>query len=567
MLLAGAALAPPLYAQPTTEPIQTYALTNARIVVAPGRVIERGTIVLRDGRIVAVGAQVDVPADAFALDATGRTVYPGLIDAATSIGLPAVAATGGRGGRGGPPAAGPQTQPTGPPPETRPDQMAANVYAATEEQRAAWRQAGVTTVGLAFDGGIFPGQTAAVSIAPSAQGNFVLRTPVSLQVLLGRRRGGYPGTLMGAIAYIEQAFLDAQHALRVEDAFQRNAASAPRPTYDPRHRALAPAVRGTLPVWLHASAKRDLERAIALAERSAIQSWVMVGAQEGFQTVDALRAAGKPIIVSLDWPNPNTVTGRAYELHVAPVSGEDTQDAQADSAVARQLRGNAAALANAGLTIALSGYGLDRPADFRDHVLAAVEAGLSPDAALRALTIVPAQLLGLEGLIGTIENGKLANLVVVEGELFDRAGRIRHVFVEGRRHDIPDEPAGGREQRRAGGAGAASAAGVWVGAIDLPDMTLQFTMTLTDEAGSIAGDIASEAGSVPVSGERTGDAIVLRGTYAPPGQTAMAFTVTARIVESELRGTLTLQGQQPMEFNARLRDPGFGGQARRGGIR
>jgi imidazolonepropionase-like amidohydrolase len=565
-ILACAALAQPLYAQPTTEPIETYALTNARIVVAPGRVIERGTVVLRDGRIVAVGPQVQVPADALAIDLTGRTVYAGLIDVATSIGVPAVApAGGGRGGRGG---GGPAAaEPTGPPPEVRPDRMAANEYSATDDDREAWRRAGVTTLGLAFDGGIFPGQTAAVSLAPSGEGTFVLRTPVSQQVLLGRRRGGYPGTLMGALAYVEQAFLDARHAVRVEEAFAANPASAPRPTYDPQHRALAAAVRGELPIWFHAEAKRDLGRVIDLAERSGIEDYVLVGAQEGYLALDALRAAGRPVIVSLDFPNPNQVTGRAYEMHVAPVSGEDEAAEEADSAAARQLRANPAALAGAGLTIALSGHGLDSPAEFRQHVLAAVAAGLPADAALRALTVTPASLLGLEGLVGTVETGKLANLVVVEGDLFDESGKIRHVFVEGRRHDIPDAPQarGGRR----GGPGAAtevSAAGVWAGAIDMPGATMQFTMRLTDADGQLSGTIDSEAGSVEVTGERTGDAVLLQGTYAPPGQTAMSLSITARIAEGAMTGTLTLQGQQPIEFSARLRDPGSS-SSREGGSR
>jgi imidazolonepropionase-like amidohydrolase len=563
--LACAALAPPLYAQPTTEPIETYALTNARIVVAPGRVIEVGTVILRDGRILAVGPDVQVPADALTLDLTGKTVYPGLIDVATAVGLPTIGGGGGRGGRGG--GGGPAApEPTGPPPEVRPDRMAANEYTATEEDREAWRRAGVTTLGLAFDGGIFPGQTAAVSLAPSGAGTFVLRTPVSQQVLLGRRRGGYPGTLMGALAYVEQAFLDAQHAVTVEEAFARNPASAPRPTYDPEHRALAAAVRGDLPVWFHAEAKRDLGRVIDLAERSGIVDFALVGAQEGYLAIDELRAAGKPVIVSLDWPSPGTVTGRAHEMHVAPVSGEDEAGAEADSAAAHQLRANAAALADAGITIALSGHGLASPAEFRRHVLAAVEAGLAPDAALRALTVTPAQLLGLQGLVGTIENGKLANLVITDGDLFTADARIRHVFVEGRRHDIPDEPAPQADRRGGPGeaADAVSAAGTWAGAIDMPGATMQFTMTLTDSAGTLAGTIDSEAGSVEVSGERTGDSVLLQGSYAPPGQTAMALAIAATIDDGVMSGTLTLQGQAPIEFSARLRGPGSGA-SREGG--
>jgi imidazolonepropionase-like amidohydrolase len=564
-LLVAGALAPPLHAQSTPRPIQSYALTNARIVVAPGRVIERGTVVLRAGRIVAVDAQVQAAAGALPLDMTGMTIYAGLIDAASSIGLPSATRQGGRGPGGGPPASFQQARQAeaaeGPPPELRPHQPAADVWAPTEAQRAAWRNAGVTTVGLAFDGGIFPGQTSAVSVAEGAP---ALRTPVSQQVLLGRRRGGYPSTLMGSYAFIEQAFLDAQHALRVEQAVQRDAASAPRPAYDPQAVALGPAARGTLPVWYHASAERDLERIIDLARRTDIENYVLVGAQEGFRAVEALKAMGRPVIVSLDWPQPDAVTGRAYELNVAPAAGPDRADAEADSAAQRALRGNAAALANGGVTIALSGYGLDSPAELREHVLAAVEAGLSPEAALRALTITPAQLLGLEALVGTVETGKLANLVVVEGDLFARTGRIRHVFVEGRHHEVAEPVAPARGQRRAEAGEEVSAAGEWAGSIEMAGATMPFTLTLTDADGALSGTIAAETGEVSLSGERTGDDIVLRGTFAPPGLNAMAFTITGTIAGADLRGTLTVQGQPPVPFNARRRDGGSGFE---GGIR
>jgi imidazolonepropionase-like amidohydrolase len=559
-LLVAGALAPPLHAQSRPRPIQSYALTNARIVVSPGRVIEQGTVVLRDGRIVAVGANVEAPAGALPLDMTGMTIYPGLIDAASSTGLPPATRAGGRGpGGGGPPAAfqqARQAEAEGPPPEVRPDQPAADVWNPTADELAALRDIGVTTLGLAFEGGIFPGRTSAVSVGEAAA---PLRTPVALQVQLGRRRGGYPSTLMGAYAFIEQAFLDAQHALRVEQAFQRNAASAPRPAYDAQAAALAPAVSGSLPVWYHASAERDLQRVIALAERTGVQDYVLVGAQEGFRALDDLKAAGRPVIVSLDWPQADALTGRAYELNVAPVAGENRADAEADSAALRSLRGNAGALANAGITIALTGHGLDSPAGLRDHILGAVEAGLPPDAALRALTVTPARLLGLESITGTVETGKLANLVVVEGDLFARTGRIRHVFVEGQHHEVREAAAPARGQRRAQAAGDVSAAGEWGGSIEMAGATMPFTLTLTDAEGALAGRIAAETGEVQVSGERTDDAIVLRGTFAPPGLNAVAFTITGTIAGAELQGTLTVQGQPPVPFNARRRGGGAAG--------
>ena len=141
-------LAAPAVAQTELTPPRDYALANVRIVIAPGRVVERGTVLVRNGRITAAGATVTVPPGVAVLDLTGLTVYPGLIDAANSVGLPRVAAEG-RGGRGAAPAAA-AAGPIGPPPELNPGRAAADVFAATDGDLDGLRAAGITTVGLAF---------------------------------------------------------------------------------------------------------------------------------------------------------------------------------------------------------------------------------------------------------------------------------------------------------------------------------------------------------------------------------------------------------------------------------
>jgi imidazolonepropionase-like amidohydrolase len=305
------------------------------------------------------------------------------------------------------------------------------------------RAMGVTVVGLAFDSGILSGQTAALSLGSTSVDSALLRPRVGIQIGLQTRRGGYPTTLMGTMAYLEQAFSDALYQKRVAEAFERNPGQGPRPVRDADREALIAAAEGKMPVFIAASRESDLRRAVALAKRSNLD-YVLVGAQEGFRATDLLSKEAKPVIVSLNFPRPDEMSGRAFELHVAPLSGRDTADINADSAAARQLRGNAAALVKAGVPIALASFGLQRPQDFRTRVRNAVEAGLTPDEALRALTLTPARVLGLERVIGTIENGKMANLVVTEGDLFSRDGRIRHVFIEGRRFDIRETENTGR---------------------------------------------------------------------------------------------------------------------------
>jgi len=450
----------PVAAQVGTPAPSSYVLTNARIVTAPGRVIERGTVVIRDGRIAAVGAQVQVPADIQRIDLNGQTVYPGLIDVASQLGMPRTQADQPAGGRGAAPQAAPtqfalaRPASSGAIPEIQPTRLAAAVVQLRDADLEAARAQGITAVGLAFEPSIIGGQTAVLSLSGASVDSTVLRSPAAVQVGLQTRRGGYPTTLMGTLAYLEQAFSDAAYQQRVAESFDRDPARGPRPVRDADREALMPAAARKMPVLIAASRENDLLRAVALAKRLNLD-YLLLGAQEGYRAVPTLVKEARPVILSLDFPRPDAVTGRALELHIAPVTGRDTAKSSGDSLIARQVRGNAAALVKAGVPIALSSFGLQRPADFRERVRNVVEAGLSPDEALRALTSTPARILGLERVLGSIEPGKLANLVVTEGDLFDRNGRIRHVFVEGRKFDIRDTGPAQRQmqqQRTNGGA-------------------------------------------------------------------------------------------------------------------
>jgi imidazolonepropionase-like amidohydrolase len=555
LLVALAIPAGPAAAQTDIERPRDYALTNARIVTAPGRVIERGTIVVRNGRIVAAAANAQIPAGVITIDLTGRTVYPGLIDAASSVGVPRVVPEGGFGRGGGGGRGGAQPEESGPPPELNPGRAAADVWSPTDQNRSALRAAGLTTLGIAFEGGLFPGRVSVVTTRDADPRTVVLKSPVAQQVEFGRRRSGYPGTYIGALAYVEQSFLDAQHDRLVEQAASRNPATAPRPVYDPEHRALQDAVAGTLPAWVHASSRREIQRHIEVARSSGLTNYLVIGAQEGYQNPAALKAIGKPAIVSLDFPQPGSITGRAYELHVAPASGEDEVGAENDSTAARAARANAAALVAAGIPVALVSRGVNSPGEFRSRVLAVVEAGLAPDEALRALTVTPAQVLGIEGLVGTIEPGKLANLVVVEGDLFSKDGHIRQVFVEGERYDIPAQPAGGRGGP-GGAAGAATAVGEWTGEFEGPNGMMQFSLVLEAQGTSLSGTLTTEIGPVTLTGEQNGADVTLRGTATPPGMNAIQITITGRVQGDELRATLDAQGMAVVPFNGRRRNPG-----------
>jgi imidazolonepropionase-like amidohydrolase len=428
-----------------TAPKADYALTNVRIVTAPGKVIENGTIITRDGRIAAVGAGIAIPAGVVRMDLAGNTVYAGLIDAATSIGLPspmrplptgANAAAGAQGGRGGgPPAGGRGGAPVaggGAPaplpelPELDATAEAADQFQPTDDQLKAFRAAGVTTVGLVFNGGIFPGRVGAALTAQPENSRLSLRPSAGQVVNFGTKRGGYPGTLIGSMAFIKQAYLDAQYETRIEKAFKAGTPGA-RPTNDPFRRAMMPAANGEISSWFIASTERQISRVAEITTDVGIKNPVVVGSQEGWRSIANLKRAGATAVVSLQFPSPDSITGRDFLAVGSGKTGTAPASTAADSA---EVRGNAAALAKAGIPVAFSSFG--GPTNtFRDRIRQAIGAGLSADDALKAATVTPAAVLGVTAAVGTIEVGKLANFLIVTGN-DPFASPIKHVFIEGR---------------------------------------------------------------------------------------------------------------------------------------
>jgi imidazolonepropionase-like amidohydrolase len=315
---------------------------------------------------------------------------------------------------------------TFPAPEVDAQAQAADMFAPTADQLKSLRAGGITTVGLVFDGGLFPGRVGAALTGGMDESRLALRADAAQEVSFGTRRGGYPSTGIGAIALVRQSLLDAQYEARLDKAFKAGIPGA-RPSNEPFTRALVPAATNEMPAWFVASPERAINRVGEITKELGIKSPVIVGAQEGFRVIPSLKAMGATAVVSLNWPNPQSVTGAPFRN---PVGGGT---ADTDPAALQEVRGNAAALVKAGIPVALASFGGETGASFRDRIRSSIEAGLSPDDALRAATVTPAQILGITAAVGTIEVGKLANLVVVPGnDLFASGAAIKHVFVEGR---------------------------------------------------------------------------------------------------------------------------------------
>jgi len=434
---------------PRAEAPNVYVIKGAKVITAAGAPITNGTVVIRGGLIEAVGASVNAPQDATVIDGTGMTVYPGLIDMGTAAGLDAA----------------PPTPPTFRTTEEaerwkrgvilRPELEAAKVLRPDAPELSRLAGSGVTTVLATPGSGLFKGQSALVnvsapedepqigSVADPRKGLQIVRTPVALHVslaLTGGRGGGggYPVSLLGSIAFVRQSFLDAQHQQLEKQRYDRAKTGVTRPIFDPSLDAIQPALARTLPVAFEADLAREILRSLNMAKEFKLDP-VITGAHEADQVIPDLKAQNARVIYNLNF------TSRSRAL--GPDADEPVRELRARAQASKA----PAALDKGGILFAFSSEGIQQPRDFVRNAARVVKDGLPADAAIRALTINAAKIAGAGDRLGSIEKGKIANVIVTDGDLFEDRTRVVHVFVDGRKVDPePTAPAAGRGRGRGG---------------------------------------------------------------------------------------------------------------------
>lgn len=457
LLPPGSAPAQDLRA-PGLRPLENsvHALVGGRVVVKPGVELEKATVVLRNGRITAVGADATIPPDAQVHDMSGATLYAGFLDPHVSLSksggsrpdatdegppvgqsgreeltsgagagfLGVTAATGG----------GARSQVT-------PERRMAREYAPDRKFLEALRHEGFTVANIVPDSGVIRGSSALVALSSSDPDSALLQADTFQHVALNvpreedsgdgpSRPEAYPASLMGVVAVVRQTFMDAGHQKADHAHYAAHPQSRPRPEFRTYLEALQPCLTRRMPVLFEPGGVLMVERATHLAQELGLRPLLLATGQE-WRRPELARAAKAPFIVPLDFP----------EVVKMPTD-DDWQAVPYE-----QLRawdhapGNPALLRKEGVEIALTTHGLAKKSSFRPHLRLALARGLSADDALAALTTTPARWFGLEKDLGTLEPGKLAHVVVVEkGRYTDEDARVREVWIDGRLFPGPAAP-------------------------------------------------------------------------------------------------------------------------------
>jgi len=390
----------------------SFAITNARIVTVSGATIDNGTVLIQDGKIAAVGANLSIPAGAEKIDGTGLSVFPGMIDAGTNLGLSEI----GLGVPGSVDVA-----------ETGDQNANAKAFKGINPHSThinVTRVNGITTVMSYPTGGMIAGEAAVIDLSGSTQSEMALVPEFGLVINFPRIStfGGFtPGFGRQTVEFSEavkrrdkqldelkQIFKDAENYARAKDADAKDKALPYTPN-DIRLEPLVPYIRGQKPVIFTAERERDIRGVVKFASEMKLKA-IILGGQDAWKVADDLKKNNIAVIYT-----------NIYNL---PVQDDDPYDYLFEAPEKMQ---------QAGVKFAIS-TGNDGP-EIRDlpyHAGLAGAFGLAKDDALKSVTLYPAQILGIADKVGSIEVGKMANLVVADGDILEPRTNIKYLFIAGK---------------------------------------------------------------------------------------------------------------------------------------
>lgn len=532
LLLAPCSL---LLAQPIDEELPQItgciALVNAKIVAAPGKSPVVSSIVMKNGLITQIGHDIKIPPDAYRIAADSFYVYPAFIDAFSHTGIKESENEGGGGGgnqqgqgnRGG-------SKPTFDAEGNLSLEDAGitpykNVRASfdpKEKSIADWRAQGFAVAHIVPRGKMLPGQGSIMVLSGKETDQVLWKEDITMYGQWTGAGGGYPTTVIGVMAKWRELYHNATQAVAHQAAYEKGTLVS-RPTYNQAHEALLPVVKNEMPVYFRAPKVKDISRALELQEDLGMKM-VIANAEEAWYLKDKFKAESIPLVLSL-WL-PQDKTDAKTEVKEGKTEAEEKAKDSLDTKTldtiaidpekeafekkrAESLKAyyeQAGVLAKEKIPFSFGTMRL-KSSDFSKNISLLLDNGLSADTALMALTTQPASLLGIEKYCGTVEVGKMANLIVTTKPLFEKEAAIKYMIVEGGLYAYEI-----KEKKKTGGKPSEPAAvgrleGKWEFEVDIPDQREKGEFDFIDNDGILTGTIHGQN----INGNTTLDDIVLDG--------------------------------------------------------
>jgi hypothetical protein len=516
----------------------TYAITNTTVFTAPGKSQSNATVLIKNGLIEAIGTNVRIPANAQRIQGDTLFIYPGFIDGGSSAGV----------SRPKDPEKPSNFNASSPPDELAgitPFRNVLDHFDDGSNQLNEWRKAGFTMAQILPEGGMLPGKAAIIMLGHKSSTNVYAENSALYATFKGAR-GMYPGTTLGVMAKFRDLYRNSEYASQHTQLFAQNPGIS-RPERNKSLEAFYTTHNQNTPIVFAVEDDLSVRRALRLQEELGFKL-VLNGISGAYAVIPEIKKSGASVLLSLNLP----------EDKVSKME-EDETDTERTSRIERVKEAYQNALAEASkfeqaeIPFGFTTQGV-KTADMRKNLRLMIENGLSEEAALAALTINPARILGIDNYAGTLEKGKLANLVITTDSLFKEDSQIRYVFADGHMFDyeITDK----KKKKTNGDEEDADVAGRWDYTAESPQGDSKGILVFRRDGDSYSGDITLDnpegSGQITTAMENIDvDGNSLRFEFSiDAGGTHLTFTVTGEISGNEYDGNLSVVDFGTFPFRA-----------------
>lgn len=380
------------------------AIKGAKIIPVVGEDIERGNILLKDGKIEDIGQNVSIPQDADVYDAQGLVAYPGMIDSYCYLGLQEIGAV----------SATVDSRETG---QFNPQVKAVEALWPDSMHIPIAMSNGITTAVVVCTGGLVSGQVGMIRLTGWTPEEMVIKSSVAMHIQFPsvpriRRRETQPQEQTSKrIEELKELLNEVRFYQKRKEAAQNNP-RLPLPEFDEKLEFLIPVVKGELPVLISVYADKDIKAAIQFVKDEKLKA-IFFGITDGWKVAEEIKKSGIPVVYG--------------SLYAMPSEWDDGYDA---------FYRNPAVLAKAGVVFSFSSQSASLAKDLPYHAAKAAAFGLDKREALKGVTIYPAQIFGVDDSLGSLEKGKVANIVLADGDILELSTNIKHVFIDGKEMDL-----------------------------------------------------------------------------------------------------------------------------------
>jgi len=507
-----------------------WAVKDTKIMTLTGPPVEKGTLVIRNGLIEACGVNISIPQDAEVIDGSKLIIYPGFTDSLgqSLLKLPEekfsmeklYSGDFDEKDRG-----------------VTPHLKAFDYVNLSKGTLEKYYKYGFTAAQVTPDRGMITGQSSIFCLSDPDKNKALFLKDVCLGIGFSPSNFlMYPNSLMGVQSYLKQAFTDVAYFDSEGARWFKEMKGQTRPEYNANFDAMADYATGKKPVIFFCRNQYDIRRALTLAADFKLNYFICDLGSEAFEVIPELKSAKARVLCTVAFKAPGT--------SIYAQRGKEERE-RAEKEIYPK---NPAKLAEAGIPFAFSSLGTDDPKSFLEGIQKAIDAGLTKEKALEALTRNPAVFFGIDKALGTIEQGKVANVILTEGEVFTKESKVRYAFADGRKFDLKEVAA------KEGEKPTVNVSGKWDISIE-GQVGMKVTLELAQEEAALSGKLVTPFGAFDFSGGIvSGSDVSFEITLSLAGQEIDLF-FSAAVEGDNMRGTVVQGAEGSAEFTAK-RIPG-----------